>query len=64
MDLNQPLAFRVRPKSIDEFVGQEQVLGKDKLLYRTIFSIGWLKKSCADNGEYIKYTYWLILSFL
>ena len=38
MDLNQPLAFRVRPKSIDEFVGQEQVLGKDKLLYRTIMA--------------------------
>ncbi len=38
MDLNQPLAFRVRPKSLDEFVGQEQVLGKDKLLYRTIMA--------------------------
>ena len=36
MDLNQPLAFRVRPKSLDEFVGQEHVVGKDKLLYRTI----------------------------
>ena len=36
MESNQPLAFRVRPKSLDEFVGQEQVLGKDKLLYRTI----------------------------
>ena len=36
MDLNQPLAFRVRPKSLDEFIGQEHVIGKDKLLYRTI----------------------------
>lgn len=36
MDLNQPLAFRVRPKSLDDFIGQEHVLGKDKLLYRTI----------------------------
>lgn len=36
MDLNQPLAYRVRPKSLDEFVGQEHVVGKDKLLYRTI----------------------------
>lgn len=36
MDLNQPLAFRVRPKSLDEFVGQEHIIGKDKLLYRTI----------------------------
>ena len=36
MDLNQPLAYRVRPKTLDEFVGQEHVIGKDKLLYRTI----------------------------
>ncbi len=36
MDLQKPLAYRVRPKSLDEFVGQEHVLGKDKLLYRTI----------------------------
>lgn len=36
MDLNQPLAYRMRPKSLDEFVGQEHVIGKDKLLYRTI----------------------------
>ena len=36
MDLNKPLAFRVRPKTLDEFVGQEHILAKDKLLYRTI----------------------------
>ncbi len=36
MDLNKPLAYRVRPKKLEEFVGQEQILGKDKLLYRTI----------------------------
>lgn len=36
MDLNQPLAFRMRPKNLEEFVGQEHIVGKDKLLYRTI----------------------------
>ena len=36
MDLNQPLAFRMRPKNLDEYVGQEHILGKDKILYRTI----------------------------
>ncbi len=36
MEQNQPLAFRVRPKTLDEYVGQEHILGKDKLLYRTI----------------------------
>lgn len=36
MSSNEPLAFRMRPKSLDEYVGQEHVLGKDKILYRTI----------------------------
>ena len=36
MDLNTPLAHRVRPKTLDEFIGQEDILGKDKILYRTI----------------------------
>lgn len=36
MDLNKPLAYRVRPKKLEEFVGQEHILGEDKLLYRTI----------------------------
>ncbi len=33
---NEPLAYRVRPKTLEEYVGQEHVLGKDKILYRTI----------------------------
>lgn len=36
MNLNKPLAYRVRPRKLEEFVGQEHILGKDKLLYRTI----------------------------
>lgn len=36
MDLTKPLAYRVRPKNLDEFIGQEDILGKDKILYRTI----------------------------
>jgi len=36
MNSNEPLAFRVRPKTLEEYVGQEHVLGKDKILYRTI----------------------------
>ena len=36
MNENQPLAYRIRPKSLEEYVGQEHVLGKDKILYRTI----------------------------
>ena len=36
MDLSKPLAYRMRPKKMEDFVGQEHVLGKDKILYRTI----------------------------
>ena len=36
MDLNTPLAHRVRPQTLDEFIGQEEILGRDKILYRTI----------------------------
>lgn len=36
MDLSRPLAFRMRPKTLDEFVGQEKIVGQDKILYRTI----------------------------
>ena len=36
MNKNEPLAFRMRPKTLEEYVGQEHVLGKDKILYRTI----------------------------
>jgi len=36
MNESQPLAYRMRPKTLEEFVGQEHIIGKDKLLYRTI----------------------------
>ena len=36
MDMSKPLAYRMMPKTLDEYVGQEQLLGKDKILYRTI----------------------------
>ncbi len=31
-----PLASRMRPQTLDEVVGQEHILGKDRLLYRAI----------------------------
>ena len=36
-DLRQaPLASRMRPQTLDEIVGQQHIIGKDKLLYRAI----------------------------
>jgi len=31
-----PLAARIRPRTLDEVVGQQHIIGKDKLLYRAI----------------------------
>jgi len=36
MNISKPLAYRMMPKTLDEYVGQEHILGKDKILYRTI----------------------------
>ena len=33
-----PLAARMRPATLEEFVGQEHIVGKGKLLYRAIKS--------------------------
>lgn len=35
-DRESPLASRLRPSTLDEVVGQEHIIGKDKLLYRAI----------------------------
>lgn len=33
---NEPLAFRMRPRNLDEIVGQQHIIGKDSPLYRMI----------------------------
>lgn len=35
-DKESPLAARMRPRTLDEVVGQKHIIGKDKLLYRAI----------------------------
>ena len=36
LDQESPLASRLRPTTLEEVVGQEHIVGKDKLLYRAI----------------------------
>ena len=36
LDRESPLASRLRPKTLEEVVGQQHIVGKDKLLYRAI----------------------------
>lgn len=36
MNFSEPLSYRMMPTNLDEYVGQEHILAKDKILYRTI----------------------------
>lgn len=36
MKSDAPLASRIRPRTLEEIVGQQHIIGKDKLLYRAI----------------------------
>ena len=36
MKKESPLASRLRPRTLEEVVGQKHIIGKDKLLYRAI----------------------------
>lgn len=36
MEKESPLAARMRPRTLDEVLGQEHIVGRDKLLYRAI----------------------------
>ena len=36
MKKEAPLASRIRPRTLDEVVGQQHIIGKDKMLYRAI----------------------------
>lgn len=36
MEREAPLAARLRPRTLDEVVGQQHIIGRDKLLYRAI----------------------------
>lgn len=38
METEAPLAARLRPTTLDEVVGQQHIIGKDKLLYRAIMA--------------------------
>lgn len=36
MNFSEPLSYRMMPTNLDDYVGQEHILAKDKILYRTI----------------------------
>ena len=40
MEKESPLAARLRPTTLDEVVGQEHIIGKDKLFYSFLWTAG------------------------
>ena len=55
MKTEAPLASRLRPTTLDEVVGQQHIIGKDKLLYRAIKAVfGCLTadKQCKSQRVY------------
>ena len=46
-----PLASRMRPTTLDEVVGQQHIVGKDKLLYRAIKAISSAPSSFTATGH-------------
>ena len=36
VEKREPLAYRMSPRNLDEFAGQEDIVGNGKLLYRMI----------------------------
>ena len=50
MESESPLASRLRPTSLDEVVGQEHIIGRDKLLYRAIKADKDYINNLAERG--------------
>ena len=48
---NKPLAERLRPKTLDDYIGQQHLVGKGKVLRKMIES---LLLFCGDLRESVK----------
>ncbi len=72
LDRESPLASRLRPTTLDEVVGQEHIVGKDKLLYCVIkadkltsvifYGPPWNRKDypCQGNCKYYQCKFYQI----
>ena len=49
---NQPLASRLRPVNLDEFVGQSHLIGEGKVLRKLIENPELLEKPLSEPVEY------------
>ena len=51
MEKESPLAARMRPRTLEEVVGQEHIIGKDKLRQRTTVIKGALTNASYTIGK-------------
>lgn len=51
---NKPLAERLRPKTLDDYIGQQHLVGKGKVLRKMIESGVSLLLFCGDLRESVK----------
>ena len=51
MDREAPLASRLRPVTLEEVVGQQHIIGKDKLLYRAIKADNNFLRAAGDGKD-------------
>lgn len=51
MESEAPLASRIRPRTLDEIVGQQHILAKDKLLYGRSKQINSVPLFFTDRRE-------------
>lgn len=53
-ETESPLASRLRPTTLDEMVGQQHIIGKDKLLYRQSRRISLARSFCMARRERVR----------
>ena len=49
---SQPLAYRMRPRTLDEYIGQDHIIGPGRLLRRSIQAD---QLSSVTVGSYLKF---------
>ena len=52
---NEPLAFRMRPQTIEDIVGQDHILAKDKILYFCIYKAPFRQGLCFLIAHHLNF---------
>ena len=50
----EPLAYKLRPKTLDDFVGQEKLLGKDGIIRKLILTLFFMDHLVVEKVVWVK----------